>query len=154
MAPEARFLEGWVDMRWEGLFWGLLIVFCVVLTLRLKEFYQRPLTVGFLVNVGHFDPPENCEFSRPLVLDVSAHHSLRLNEEPVSEDRLSWWLDLILKEREKPILYVDGNPEVSMQELIQTLDSVPKLNEKMEIRLITPGNRKESCADFPPRSAS
>jgi len=141
-------------MRWKSLFWFLIIVFCIVLAFRLNGLYQRHHSTGFFANVGHFDPPEDCEFQTPLVLHISANRTLRLNEMSVSEDKLSWWLDLILKERAKPVLYVDGYSEMSMQELIQTLDLVRKVNEKIEVRLITPGNRKESCADVRPGPAT
>ena len=138
----------------KSLFWILIIVSCLVLTFRLKELYPRHHASGFFLNVGDFAPPENCEFRIPLVLHISTDHSLRLNEEPVRVDELPRWLDLIMKQREKPTLYVDGNSEMSMQELIQTLDLVRKINEKIEIRLVTPGNRKESCVDFRPGPAT
>ena len=138
----------------QSLVWILIIVSCLVLTFRLKGLFPRHRASGFLLNVGNFDPPENCEFRIPLVLHISADHSLRLNEEPVRVDQLPRWLDLIMKQREKPTLYVDGNSEMSMQELIQTLDLVRKINEKIEIRLVTSRNRKESCADFRPGPAT
>jgi biopolymer transport protein ExbD len=106
------------------------------------------------VNIGNFDPPENCELRMPLVLHISTDHSFRLNEEPVSEDQLARWLDLIMKERVEPVLYVDANSQTSMQTLIRAVDLVRKINDKIEIRLVTPGNRNECCVDFRPGPAA
>jgi hypothetical protein len=59
---------------------------------------------------------------------------------------------MILKERIRPVLYIEANSATEMQEFVQILDLVRKVNGKVEPRLITPGNRKYSCIDAPARS--
>jgi|SRR5690348_8471124 biopolymer transport protein ExbD len=134
-------------MRSKAWFWVLIAIFCVVLSFRLQQFYSHPHATGFLLRVGHFSPPENCELKFPLVLHVSSDHTIRLNEEIESRAQLSLRLDMILKERIQPVLYIEGNSEIRMQEFIEVLDLIRKTNEKVEIRPITPGNRKDSCID-------
>jgi biopolymer transport protein ExbD len=134
-------------MRSKTLFWVLIVVFCVVLAFRLKQFYSLAHATEFLLRVGHFSPPENCEFKLPLVLHVSNDHTFRLNEEPESRTQLLVRLDMILKERLQPVLYIEGNSEIRMQEFVEVLDLVRKTNEKVEVRPITLGNRKDSCTD-------
>jgi hypothetical protein len=138
-------------MRSKAIFWILIVIFCVVLAFRLKQFHRRPPTMGFLLRVGNFDPPENCEFSIPLVLHISSDHALRLNHEPESLDQLPLRLETILKERIRPVLYIEANSATEMREFVQILDLVRKANGKVEVRLVTPGNRKYSCIDAPPQ---
>lgn len=135
-------------MRSKTLFAVLIIVFCVVLSFRLKQFYSHPRAKGFLLRVGHFSPPDNCEFKSPLVLHVSNDHKFRLNGEPESPAQLPLRLGMILKDRIAPVLYIDANSEITMQEFVQVLDLVRKTNERIELRPVTPGNRKDSCIDF------
>jgi len=134
-------------MRSKLLFWVLIGLFSVVLAFRLKRSYSKPRATGFLLRVGSFDPPENCEFRIPLVLHISKDHTFRLNEEPESPVQLPIRLDMILKERIEPVLYIEGNSGITMQEFVQVLDLVRKTNEKLEVRPITRGNRKDSCID-------
>ena len=141
-------------MRWKRLFWVLIAVFSVVLVFRLKKSYSNPRSTGFLVRTGDFDPSENCEFRTPLVLHVSGKDTLRLNAESVAKDKLSARLDMILKGRVRPVLYVEANSEITVQEFVQILDLVMKTNEKIEVRLVTPKNRQQSCVDFRPGPAT
>jgi len=134
-------------MRSKTLLAVLIVVFCVVLAFRLKQFYSHPRAKGFLLRVGHFSPPENCEFKFPLVLRVSNDHTFRLNDEPENQAQLPLRLDMIVKERIQPALYIEANTEITMQEFVQVLDLIRKTNEKVEVRPITPGNRKDSCID-------
>lgn len=137
-------------MRWKLLFWFLVVIFCAVLSFRIVRPYLRPHATGFMLEVGSPNPPEDCELKVPLMLHVSTDRALRLGNEALSPDQLARWLDLILRERTRPVLYVDANPEMTMQEFVQVLDLVKKTNEKVAVRLITPGNRKYSCIDVPP----
>lgn len=107
-----------------------------------------------MLQIGSPSPPEDCELKVPLVLHVSTDRALRLGNEAMSLDQLARWLELILRERTQPVLYVDANPEMTMQEFVQILDLVKKANEKVAVRLVTPGNRKYSCTDDPPTPAS
>jgi biopolymer transport protein ExbD len=140
-------------MRWKALFWILIGVLCVLLAFRLRQSSLRPHAIGFLLQVGNFDPPENCELKVPLVFHVSANHALRLGNEPMSAEQLARRLDLILKLPAKPVLYIDANSEMTMQQFIQILDFVRKINDGVEVRLITPGNRQYSCIDAPQRTS-
>lgn len=135
-------------MRWKRLFWVLIVVSCMVLAFRLHQFYLRPKAAGFLLRIGDLNPPEDCEFRIPLVLHIAGNQTFRLNEEPVSGNQLPVRLDMILKERIQPILYIEGNQEMGVQEFAQILDLVRKTNDKIEVRIVTPGNRKQSCIDF------
>src|SRR5690348_4647734 len=112
-------------MRSKAWFWVLIAIFCVVLSFRLQQFYSHPHATGFLLRVGHFSPPENCELKFPLVLHVSSDHTIRLNEEIESRAQLSLRLDMILKERIQPVLYIEGNSELRMQEFLQVDESFP-----------------------------
>lgn len=134
-------------MRCKLRLWVLIALFSVVLGFRLKRSYSSPRATGFLLRVGNFDPRENCEFKVPLVLHVSNDHKFRLNEEPEGPAQLPLRLGMILKDRIEPVLYVEVNSEIRMQEFVQVLDLVRKTNEKVEIRPILPGNRKDSCID-------
>ena len=81
------------------------------------------------------------------MLHFSSDKTFRLNEEPVSRAQLAFQLEMILKQRIQPVLYIGANSEVTMQEFVQVLDLVRKTNEKVEVRPITPGNRTDSCID-------
>jgi biopolymer transport protein ExbD len=98
------------------------------------------------LEVGNPVPPEDCE-TVPLVLHISADRGLRLNSEPEAPDQLAGRLSKILKDRLSPVLYVDANLEITAQELAEILEVVGESNDKTQIRLITPGNRKYTCVD-------
>jgi hypothetical protein len=137
-------------MRRKSLHWFIVIVFLVVLATRLEQHFGSPHHVGFFLEVGNWVPPEECEFHVPLVLHIGAKRMLRLNSEPVTPDHLSARLAMILKERFLPVLYVDAGREITVQEFAEFLDAARKSNDKIQIRLVTPGNRKYSCRDAPP----
>ncbi|HMD39205.1 MAG TPA: hypothetical protein VKH15_07985 [Candidatus Acidoferrum sp.] len=61
---------------------------------------------------------------------------------------------MILKERIRPVLYIDADPEITVQELAELLDVASQSNEKVQIRLITRGNRKYTCVDAVPPPAA
>jgi biopolymer transport protein ExbD len=128
----------------------VIVVFLAVLAIRLEEHYRSPHSTGVLLEVGNWVPPEDCEFHVPLVLHIAANRTLRLNAEPVAHDHLSARLTMILGERLLPVLYVHADSEITVQEFVEILDAATKSNDKIQIRLVTPGNRKYSCIDAPP----
>jgi hypothetical protein len=138
----------------KSLRWALIVVFLAVLAIRLEQHFWSPHSTGVLLEVGNWVPPENCEFHVPLVLHIAADRSLRLNSEPVARDQLSGWLDRILKDRLLPVLYVHVETELTVREFAETLELVRKSNDKIQIRLITPGNRNYSCMDAPSMPAA
>jgi biopolymer transport protein ExbD len=125
----------------------VIIVFLAVIAFRLEHHFRMPRSRGFLLEVGKPVPPENCEFVGPLVVHISANHVLRLNSEPQAQDQLSERLTMILKMRLRPVLYVHADPAITVQELAEILEIVTESNDKTQIRLITPGNRKYTCID-------
>ena len=141
-------------MRWKLLFYVLSVVLCVVLAFQIGQSYLHPRAIGFLLKIGNFTPAENCELQVPLVLHVSADRALSLGNEPMSADQVTRWLDMILKERVRPVLYIEANSEITVQQFAQVLDLISKTNKKTEIRIVTPGNRKQSCLDFRPGPAA
>ena len=128
--------------------WIVSIVFLAVLAIRLEQHFRSPHSTGFMLEVGNFTPPENCEFRIPLVLHVSATRELRLNSEPETPEQLSKRLALILKGRIQPVLYVLPDRDLTMQEFAEILELVRESNSDVSIRLITRGNRKYSCIDY------
>ena len=141
-------------MRWKVLFLVLIVVLCVVLAFQARQSYLRPHTVVFLLKIGNFSPAENCELQVPLVLHVSADRSLSLGNEPMSADQVARWLDLILRQRVRPVLYIEANSEITVQQFTQVLDLISRTNAKTEVRIVTPGNRNQSCLDFRPGPAA
>lgn len=128
--------------------WIVMIVFLAVLAIRLEQHFRSPQSAGFMLEVGNFTPPENCEFRIPLVLHVSAKRELRLNSEPETRDQLSSRLTQILKERVRPVLYVLADGDLTMQEFAEIVEIARESNNKVQIRLVTAGNRKYSCIDY------
>jgi len=55
---------------------------------------------------------------------------------------------MILKERSLPVLYVDAGGQITVREFAEFLDAAEQSNDKIHIRLVTPGNRKYTCADY------
>lgn len=125
----------------------MVIVFLAVLAFRLEQHFRIPRSRGFLLEVGNPVPPEDCESTVPLVLHISAGRALRLNSETEARDQLAGRLTTILKERLRPVLYVDADREIAVQELAEILEVVRESNDKTQIRLIIPGNRKYTCVD-------
>jgi hypothetical protein len=140
-------------VRGTSLHWFIVIVFLAILAIRLEHYFRRPHATGFFLEVGNWVPPEECEFHVPLVLHIAANHTLRLNSESVTPENLSTRLAMILKERFLPVLYVDADKQITMQELAESLAATRKSNDKIHIRLVTPGNREYTCADYQPGSA-
>jgi biopolymer transport protein ExbD len=101
-----------------------------------------------MTEIGNWLPPENCEFRIPLVLHIAANHVLRLNAEPIAHDHWSPRLEMILKERLQPVLYVEADTAITFQEFAEILEAARESNDKIHIRLVTPGNRKYSCIDY------
>src|SRR5260370_7507106 len=128
----------------------IVIVFLVALAIRLEQHFRSPRLTGFSLEVGNWVPPENCEFQVPLVLHIAANHSLRLNSESVTPNDLSARLTMILKERSLPVLYVDAGGQITVREFAEFLDAAEQSNDKIHIRLATPGNRKYTCPDSHP----
>jgi len=141
-------------MRRKFLHRMIIIIFLAVLSIRVEQHFRIPHSAGFLLKVDNPVPPENCELIVPLVLHISANRALRLNLEPEARDQLSGRLTVILKERIRPVLYIDADPEITVQELAELLDVASQSNEKVQIRLITRGNRKYTCVDAVPPPAA
>jgi hypothetical protein len=140
-------------MNRKTLHWAIVTLLFIVLAIRFEQHFRSPHPKGFFLEVGHWVPPEECELRVPLVLHVAANHTLRLNSESVARDHLSARLAMILKDRFWPVLYVDAAAEITTQEFAEILDSASKSNDRIHIRLVTPGNRKYSCIDVPPTPA-
>jgi biopolymer transport protein ExbD len=149
-----RQVVGWSDMRRKSFHWAVIIVFFAVLAFQLERHFRSPRSTGFLLEVGSSVPPENCEFNIPLVLHISADRALRLNLEPVPKNRLTERLSLILRERHRPVLYVQIDTEITVQELAEILEAARQSDNNVSFRLVTPGNRKYSCIDYQPGPAA
>jgi biopolymer transport protein ExbD len=126
----------------------VIIVFLAVLAIRLEQHFRTPNSTGIVTEIGNWLPPENCEFRIPLVIHIAANHALRLNAEPIAYDHLSPRLGMILKERLQPVLYVEADTAITFQEFAEILEAARESNDKIHIRLVTPGNRKYSCIDY------
>lgn len=124
---------------------AVIFVFFVVLLIRIEQHFRAPHSTGISLKISA--PPENCEFFVPLVLHIAADRTLRLNMEPLTKDQLSQRLALILKERLQPVLYVDSDTQITMQEFVKILELAQESNDKIQIRVVTQGNRKDSCID-------
>jgi hypothetical protein len=132
----------------------VIIVFLAVLAIRLDQHFRSPHSTGFLLGVGNSFPAENCELAIPLVLHINANGGLRLNSEPETRDQLSRRLALILKERFQPVLYVFVDGGITMREFSEYLEVARESNDKIQIRMVTPRNRKYSCVDYQPGPAA
>lgn len=141
-------------MRRKLLHWLLTALFLAVLGVRLKQHYSFPHSNGFLLEIGNLTPPDNCEFKIPLVLHVSDDHTLRLNEEPEPRELLRQRLEQILAMRLRPELYIDPDPQVTVQELAKILDLATPSDGSIHLKLVTPANRAQSCVDFRPGPAT
>jgi biopolymer transport protein ExbD len=135
-------------MRRKLLHWVVIVVFLAVLMIRMEQHFRSPHSTGFLLGVGNSVPAEGCELIAPLVLHISANRELRLNSEPETRDQLSSRLAVILRERVRPVLYVLADGDMSIQEFAEYLEIARKSNDKVQVRLVTPGNRKYSCVDY------
>jgi biopolymer transport protein ExbD len=145
---EASSCKWWSDTRRKSFHWAVIIVFFAVLAFQLERHFRSPRSTGLLLEVGSSVPPENCEFNIPLVLHISADRALRLNLEPVPKNRLTERLSLILRERHRPVLYVQVDTEITVQELAEILEAARQSDNNVSFRLVTPGNRKYSCIDY------
>jgi len=125
---------------WIAPFGSLFLSLAVIATLR-------PASGGFRVI-----PPASMSFaqcdginSRIIVLHISKGHFVRINMEPVSENRLSKRLKQIYRERAERVLFVRAEPELTFQQVVQILDIANGSVKDLYISLLTPAAEREPC---------
>jgi len=82
-------------------------------------------------------PPPDPNQDRTVVIVIEKDHSMKLNQEPITEDRLGARLEEIFKTRAERVVFVKGDPDLDFAAVARAID-VAKGAGIDKIGLMTP----------------
>jgi biopolymer transport protein TolR len=67
-------------------------------------------------------PPPDPNQDRTVVIIIDKDHSMKLNQEPITEDRLGARLEDIFKTRAERVVFVKGDPDLDFASVAKAID--------------------------------
>ena len=67
-------------------------------------------------------PPPDPNQDRTVVIVIEKDHSMKLNQEPITEDRLGARLEDIFKTRAERVVFVKGDPDLDFASVAKAID--------------------------------
>jgi biopolymer transport protein ExbD len=116
----------------------------LIIGLRVSKRLNSTSSGFYVLLPGHVSPSE-CGDSSVIVLQISKEHSIRINSETVSRERLRGRLREIYRLHAERVLLVSADPDVSFQEVVGAIDTAQGAVTNLYLVLVTPEGEKEPC---------